>query len=51
LQVLSIEAQLVELKEFAAKKISNFYLSSRVKSAKEYIKNINLNHICKKRVL
>ena len=45
-QVLSIEAQLVELKEFAAKEKLEIVASlCEAKIAKEPVKNIGSNHI------
>ena len=45
-QVLSIEAQLVELKEFAAKEKLEIVASlCEAKTAKEPVKNIGSNHI------
>jgi len=45
-QVLSIEAQLVELKEFAAKeKLEIVAALCEAKTAKEPVKNIGSNHI------
>jgi len=43
---LSIEAQLVELKEFAAKeKLEIVAIFQEAKTAKELVKNIGSNHI------
>ena len=50
-QVLSIEAQLVELKEFAAKEKLEIAASfQEAKTAKEPVKNIGSNHILLKKI-
>jgi len=50
-QVLSIDAQLAELKEFAAKEKLEIVASlCEAKTAKEFDKNIGSNHICKRKI-